>query len=349
MANQREIAAKLGITQAAVSMALRGDRRISAEMRQRVRDTAKELDYHPHAYVNVLMSHIRSGKKLSDKGVIAMMVEGRSEKVWHNNASYRLFHEGLLRRSDELGFRIESFFLGDPEVSPAKVERILRSRGIQGLILGPPYRGDVALNLHWERYAAVAVGYGWPRLELDRVVYDHYQNFMTAFHELRKLGYRRIGTVLHQSFVDENRRKFRWYSSHLECQSNLQPEERIPILRNPHFIMTGLDKMKLTLPLFRKWYRKWKPDALLTLGGLERDWLIASQMRTPEDIGLACLAHAVDGNFAQMDEKAEEAGAAAVDIIASKIARNEIGPSSYPRIVMIQGRWKPGSSLQKVS
>jgi len=52
------------------------------------------------------------------------------------------------------------------------------------------------LNLNWNRYAAVGVGFGWEQQERDRVVYDNLQNYITAFHELIRLGYRRIGTVL---------------------------------------------------------------------------------------------------------------------------------------------------------
>ena len=104
--NQREIAAILGISQAAVSMALRGNRKVSAEIRQKVHETAARLGYHSNAYVNVLMSRIRSGKKISDKGVIAMLVDSPSREKWLLVETYRKFYDGVLRRGKELGFEV---------------------------------------------------------------------------------------------------------------------------------------------------------------------------------------------------------------------------------------------------
>ena len=108
--NQREIARFLQVSQATVSMALRGDRSISLEIRRKVQKTAAQMGYHSNAYVNVLMSRIRSGKRLSDKGVIAMLVDATSKQDWHLIESYRLFHQGVIHRSSELGFEIETFF-----------------------------------------------------------------------------------------------------------------------------------------------------------------------------------------------------------------------------------------------
>ena len=339
MPNQREIATLLGITQATVSMALRGDRAISPEMRQRVLEAAEQLGYHPNAYVNVLMSHVRSGKKLKDEGVIAMLVDAPSQKEWHEVDSYRVFHQGVLRRSIELGFQVECFFLREPNMNIAKLECILHTRNIQGIILAPPYRGNRSLDLHWERYAAVGVGFGWEPQELDRVAYDNQQNFITAFQELLRLGYRRIGTVLDERFTTGNRCGIKWFTGYLECQNQLSREYRIPA-----FADTPTD---ITLPRFQKWYEKWRPDVLLTLTGRERKWLDAMQLRVPEDVGLACLAQQAQPDYARIDENGEEVGATASELVASKIARNEYGPPSRPKIIMIEGRWVDGVTVCK--
>ena len=352
MPNQREIAALLGITQASVSMALRGDRKISTEMRRRVRETAERLGYHSNAYVNVLMSHIRSGKKLNDKGVIALLVDTRSQKDWYGVESYRVFHQGVIRRGVELGFHVESFFLREPNMSISKMERILHTRGIQGMILAPPYRGNRTLNLRWDRYAAVGVGFGWERQELDRVVYDNLQNFITAFHELQRLGYRRIGTVLGKAFTEGDRCGTKWYTGYLECQDQVPRECRIPVFagdnlpresRIPEFAGAHGNS---DVHIFRKWLKKWQPDVLLTLTGKEREWLNTMGLRIPEDIGLACLSQPTATNYAGVDEKGDEVGAAALELVAAKIARNEYGPPFHPKVTMIEGRWVDGATVQ---
>ncbi len=353
MPNQREIAKALSITQASVSMALRGDPTISALLRRKVRDTAARMGYFPNAYVNVLMSHIRSGKKLSDKGVIGLLVEARSQKDWYEVESYRVFHQGAIQRGVELGFHVESFFLREPGMSASRVDKILHARGIAGIILAPPYHGNRSLDLHWDRYAAVGVGFGWEKQELNRVVYDNLQNFITAFNELSRMGYKRIGTVLGETFTYGNRYGTKWYTGYLECQNNLPAKNRIPIFagdnqpgenRIPVFAGAGA---KIPLAQFRKWFLKWRPDVLLTLVGKEKGWLESMNLKVPRDVGLACLSQPSEKDYARIDEKGDIVGATALELVAAQIARNEYGPPAHPKVTMIEGRWVDGMTLRK--
>lgn len=352
MPNQREIAKALGITQAAVSLALRGDPSISPSMRQQVRETAERMGYHQNAYANALMSQIRSGKKLSAKGVVGLLVETRSQTDWYEVESYRVFHQGVIQRGRELGFRVESFFLREPGMSAERIDQILHTRGITGIILAPPYHGNRSLNLKWNRYAAIGVGFGWEEQELNRVVYDNLQNFITAFNELRRLGYKRIGTVLGETFTYGNRYGTKWYTGYLECQNGIPAKERIPVFagdnqpgesRVPVFAGGSGEK---AMTQFRDWFSKWKPDVILTLTGKEKEWLDAMNLKIPQDVGLACLSQPSDNRYARIDEKGDVVGAAALEQVAAQIVRNEFGPPSHSRITMIEGRWVPGTTLR---
>ena len=345
MPNQKDIAKALGITQAAVSMALRGDRSISAEMRQKVSKTAKRMGYHSNAYLTVLMSHIRTGKKLSDKGVIGLLVEAGSQENWYKVESYRGFHQGVLQRGRELGFRVESFFLRQPGMNPSKIDQILHTRNIKGIILAPPYHGNRSLNLHWERYAAIGVGFGWEEQELNRVVYDSQQNFITAFNALRQMGYRRIGTVLGKSLIYGTRHGIKSYTGYLECQNSIPEEDRLPIFASND--LPGGKESSEESARFREWFLKWRPDVLLTLVGSEKQWLDEMKLKVPKDVGLACLAQPSDTSYARIDEKGEVVGATALELVAAQIARNEFGPPSHPKVMMIEGRWVKGSTLRK--
>lgn len=355
--NRREIASILGMSQSTVSMALRGDRRISAEIRQKIQVTAGRLGYHTNAYVNVLMSRVRSGRKFSDKGTIAMLVDTPSQEAWYVISSYPLFHQGVLRRGEELGFRVETFFLRSPEIDASKIDRILYSRGIQGIILAPPYKGNRALNLSWERYASVGVGFGSEKQELDRVVFDQIENINIAFDELLNLGYRRIGTVLNEPVKRGSSRGFKWFAGFLECQDRLPPSQRISLCRLPAYYADRASKdFKSEIAaieregynIFLPWFKKWRPEALLTINGFEHRWLESLGVRFPEEIGLACLATPVRPGFARIEEKAEEVGATALEVVASKIARNEHGLPKHPKITMIEGEWINGDSVRHI-
>jgi len=349
MISQKEIAQVLGITQAAVSMALRGDRTISPEMRQKVCDTAAAMGYQLNEHVSALMSNIRTGKKLNDKGAIGLLIAAQTQKDWYAVKTFQRFHQGVLRRGSELGFHIESFFLLDPGMRVARIDQILYARGIDGIILAPPGRGKDLPDFQWERYASVVASIGWDVHTLNRVFCDQFQNYVTAFDTLLQLGYKRIGTAFDHSFVLGSQRRTKWHTGYLECQHNIPEEDRIPVFTyNSMPLQTGLPKtgVKALHTEFRKWFSKWKPEVLITLLGGEKKFLDAMKLNIPQDIGLVCLTEQSGSDYTRIDEKMDVLGATALELVAAQIAHNEFGPPTHPKVTMIEGRWEDGSTVR---
>jgi LacI family transcriptional regulator len=257
MPNQRDIAQVLGVSQVAVSLALRGDPSISSELRTKVRQTAKRLGYRPNPYVSTLMTHIRAGRKPSEQGVIALLVDVYQRDEWLRHESYRVYYDGVVRRAGELGFHIELFFLREPGASAAKIDRILYARGVRGLILAPPYLGDRSVAMNWSRYACVGTGYGWEQQRLDRVAHDHDQNIVLAMQKLGALGYARVGFCIPTFYA--RGRGTRWMDGLFLCQHRMPAARRVP-----PFIGSVAES---SFPAFKKWRTKWSPDVLLTLYG----------------------------------------------------------------------------------
>ena len=337
MPNQRDIAGAMGISQVAVSLALRGDRSISADLRKRVRAVAKQMGYRPNPYVSTLMAHIRAGKKPKEQGVIALLVDLFREENWHQHESYRVYYQGVLKRSAELGFQVECFFLSAPGMTAAKVDRILYARGIHGLILAPPYLGNRKLAMQWNRYACVGTGYAWAEQQFDRVAHDHDQNVVLAFQKLSQLGYARIGMSIPSFFA--RGRGARWVDGFLTCQDHLPKERRIPLF-------VGSEE-EHSYGKFQRWHRRWKPDVLLTLYGHESAWLKELGHDIPRDIGLACVIRPPGSSLAGINDRYEHIGAATVELVASKIAFNQYGIPEHPKLILIEGFWVQGKSLRR--
>lgn len=348
--NQKDIAKALKISQSTVSLSLRGDRSISPEIRKKVQKAAKKMGYHPNAYLTVLMSNIRRGKNLTDKGIIALLIEAGSQDDWYKIDSYRVFHEGAIQRGRELGFNLESFFLKQPDMNSTKIGRILDVRGIKGIILAPPYHGNRTLDLSWEHYASIGVGFGWEEQDLNRVVFADMHNYITAFNQLREMGYKRIGTVLGKKYVMGNRHGLQWYNGYLDCQNSIVKTERIPVLttQSTSSFWEPLtdESARILKDEFHKWILKWKPDVVLTLVGEQKAWLESMNFKVPQDIGLACLSRPSDCDYAGIDDRSEAVGAAAVELVAAQIARNEFGLPTYFKTTMIEGRWINGTTAQ---
>lgn len=350
MPNQREIAAELGITQATVSMALRGSPLVSEEMRRVVCEKAKAMGYRQNAQINAVMCRIRAGKKMSDKGVIALLIEARSLKEWYRIESYRLFHQGVVKRGLELGYRVESFFLQQPGMSYAKIDRILQSRGITGIIFAPPYHGSRELNLSWKNYTAVGVGFGWEAQELNRVVYDSSGHYITAFHALRRLGYRRIGTILGHELVYGHRHGTKWFSGYLECKNDFPENLEIPVFTGS-FTHSGSTLTTEEIDVMGRecleWFYQWRPDALLVIYAQHiMKWFHDAGLEFPRDVGLACLVQPPSSSIAGIGEKSDVVGATALEMVASQIAHNERGLPTHPKTTMIEGCWMGGATVR---
>lgn len=347
MSNQREIATALGVSQATVSLALCGHPRISEEMRQLVCKTAKQMGYRPNAYVNAVMTRIRSGKKISDKGVIALLVESRSREDWYEIKAYQSFYQGIVQRGRELGYRTECFFLQAPEMSTEKVERILQARGIQGIIMAPPYHGD--RQLKWERYSAVGIGVGWGQQFLNRVTYATLDNFQTAFRKLRQIGYRRIGVGFSDRLVCGHRFGIRWYVGFLDCQNSLPEEERIPAFISRDISYADANRAQVEKEMIEKmgeWIDRWRPEVLLTPSDGQKKWIESLGFRIPQDIGLACLVVPPESGCAGIDERGDVVGATALSQVAAQIYHNEFGLPTHPVSITIDGQWVDGLTLR---
>jgi len=346
---QKKIALALGISQSAVSKALRGHRSISTDMRKKIHATAEHMGYHLNGHVSNLMSNIRTGKKLTDKGELGLLINAPSSEIWLEVETFRIFHAGVLQRGRELGFHIEPFFLQNPAMRISRIDQILQTRSIDGIILAPPGRDSNLPDLRWEHYAAINASVGWEENNFNQLCCNQFQNYMTAFNELLSLGYKRIGTVLGSVFIQGTRQKTRWHMGYLVCQNDIPKKNRIPVLacKNPP-VQAGFDETedKILYAEFRKWVLQWRPDVILTLVGYEKRWLEAMGLKIPQDIGVACLAQHADNRFAGIDEKPEILGATAVELVAAQIARNEFGLPAYPKMTLIAGQWKDGSTVQ---
>ena len=87
---------------------------------------------------------------------------------------------------------MESFWRREPGVTDKRLDQILRSRGIRGILLFPSANPYSELNLDWDAYATVALGYTLQGPAFDRVTVDHYQAMFLAVCKCHRLGYRRI-------------------------------------------------------------------------------------------------------------------------------------------------------------
>lgn len=340
MPNQRAIAEALGLNQTTVSLALRGHPRIPEATRERVRQEAERLGYRSNAYVSALMQHIRSGRPLQDKGCIAIIIDAESEKDWLVHEVYRRQYQSMTARAERLGFHAECFYLRQTGMSEQTVNRILSARGIEGMILAAPRRlRDETPCFDWSRFACVANGFSWQQAKVDVVANHHLRNVEIVWDELHRRGYRRIGMCLPQAAASGGNSY--WLHAYLGRQHLHPSAAAIPLMAgNPD---------EAPYARFKKWYEKWRPEAIICPAGHEMIWFRRMGLRIPQDLAVACLASVPGEPYSGVVEDSDLLGATLVELVAGKIFCNEFGLPAHPKVTLIAGRWIDGDTVPPVN
>lgn len=341
MANQRAIAAELGLSQSAVSYALRGDPSIPEATRSIVIATAERLGYRPNAYVSSLMAHIRSGRPLRDKGCIALIFNRRSADESDLNDPTHTFCrqlKGAISRAENMGFYTEKFFLMAPGMTARRLDKIFFARNILGVVLMAPGIGADMTSFTWDRYASATIAFTWSTPEMIRVATDHRHHVDIAYEKLLDRGFKRIGFCLPNQASAESVNTA-WLDRFLFWQ------RKHPSRLKDDAIFIGRPG-ETPLSNFRAWFRRNKPDALITLIGHEMEWLKQMKVRVPSDVSLVCLNRPVNSDLSGMEEPSEVIGETAADIVINQVLHNEHGLPYHPRLILIKGRWVDGQSVK---
>jgi LacI family transcriptional regulator len=336
--SMRDVARAVGVSVAAVSLALRNSPRISGPVRQKIQAKLQEMGYEPDPMLAAL-SHYRRSK--SDRPIGA-------ELAWINYwpepgklrsfQEFDLYWEGAYAEARANGYRLEEFRFREYE-TVARLEKVLRARSIRGILLPPkPSTVDIRWgDFHWDDYCIVRFGHSITAPRVHLVTSDQLTDGMIAFDNVWSKGYRRIAYVTTQ---DTAVRGARFSAGFLQGQLKVRARVQLRPLLLGEDQDSRPDAKRMTA-----WLRKNKPDAIITnlpyLSGL----LKKCGYRVPRDIGLAVTSVLDAGARAGIDQNSREIGRAATQLLISLINHNERGIPEICREVLIEGRWVDGDTL----
>jgi DNA-binding LacI/PurR family transcriptional regulator len=339
MPTLQEIASIAGVHRTTVSMALKNHPRIPEETRQRIQTIAATLGYKPNPYLSAWMTSVRQGKPKLGSGSIAYLSEFPKEVLIAHHRYAKRFYEGARLRAEQLGYGLD-FFSPQTPAECQQVEKVLRARSIEGIILAyfSPDRPEIALN--WERYAGVIIGYELAGLLYPRVNSDQIRNMEIIFEELVRRGYQRPGLVVFDNGLSKAGRRFRMaFNDMIHINRELA---HVPILWPGAKIGEKAAKENLW-----RWIERTRPDCII---GPQQEiplWLEEIGMKTPDDIGIVCYTINDESNrISGMIENFESIGSNAVDIVDGQLRRNERGIRPAHRLTVQCGRWHEGDTLR---
>lgn len=334
---QRELARKLGLSQATVSRALAGGARHAPGTCRRILEAAEALGYRPDPVLACLSAYRRTRRPSGRGAVLAWFGAAPAGEPSYELSLFR----AARRRAEALGYGLEYHWERRPGYSPRGFERIFAARGVAGLIFGPRPEPHARVELDIAPFAAVALGrsVGWPPVDL--VSTDHFQTMERCYRRLAELGRRRIGFCLTRSYNE--RVAGLWRGSYLNQQA-AHPE-----LEAPPPYQEDADEHCA----FDRWLKAWRPDAIITMAG-PAGCLAALRrrgLRAPRDLGLALLVLPEEeakgrARHAGIVEPTERLAELAVDVVVGRIRNNERGAPAERRIHLLPGEWRDGPTAR---
>lgn len=333
----RDIAAKIGVSTATVSLALRGSGRMSPETREKVRVAAEEMGYQVHPLLSRALSMVRQPSTQRYRETLAFIVEWETEKGPEHQKEV---HAAALAKASQMGYILETFLTGGKPAEHRRLSRVLRARGIRGLIIIPRL-GNPQPRLHfdWPHFAAVEIGRTvWQPRNLHHVETGNFAKVISALHLLKKAGYRRIGMAVEP--MQNHHESGTYYAAFLLSQVRQPAKQRIPILAP-----TGPWNEKS----FCTWITRHKPDVLYvhaTVAPLIVSWLKTLRMRVPQDISLFCT-NVQNKKWTGLRRDYAGMGRSAVEMVSLLLQNDEFGLSSNPRCWQVDEFWCLGSTLSR--
>jgi len=332
----RDIARQLGVSHAAVSMALRDSPRISAPLKEKIRKYAEQVGYRPDPMLTALASYRQSKSNPAIQAAIAWV------NAWPQPDNLRTYREfdaywhGASAAAEKFGYRLEEFRVGR-ECSPRRLHQILSTRGIRGLLLPPhqvqPDWGDFP----WSSYSLVRFGRSLAQPHTHLVTADQVANTMLAIREILKRGYRRVGLVTEERRIQESGHFFE--GGYLLAQRSVPDGDQVPVMALGAFSAGERAKAIAT------WIKKHKVEAIFTDVAEVPALLKKQGIKIPDDIALAVTSVLDAQADAGIDQHPEEIGRVGLLMLNSLINDGARGIPKIFRQILVEGSWVDGSTL----
>ncbi len=326
------IARRLNVSLMTVSRALRGKKGVGDELRERIIKVAEEIGYRCDPTVSHVMASLRRSMRPSYRETIAFVRT-------HFMSADRLMIEGAKERADRLGYKLEVFHPWEQGLTGRGMSRVLGSRGIRGVLLGPNSSGaHPRYWLEWDKFAVVLLGSSLINRGLHRVQFDHYGATFLALRKLKHAGYKRLGLVINRGFHE---RAWHRQVSAYQAYVGLPGAERDRLM---FFVDPGEG-----LSRFHQWIAEERPDAVICDEEGRYDWVRQSPDVNAREIGVVSLnVYAPDSPISGIRLHEDAVGREAVNVLATQLSGGELGLQALPHTLFVPGTWHDGSSIRRV-
>ncbi len=318
----REIARALDVSLMTVSLALRNSPKISEATRVRVQQMAEKLGYRPDPEISRLMTRLHTSAQSSDRTPMAI-VDLSSDRLPPGTENYcEHVRRGAVKRAESLGYIASCFHVLDYDGDIKRMLRVIRYRGIRGILLLPPLAPiELPSGLDWSAFSVISATYAISGTEFHRVVPHQFIDMCRLIGILEERGYKRIGAVLGRGF--EKRIHYHFTAA-------------LALHRYDSLIFRVVESAPFEKKEFSAWLTEHRPDALIASNLVD---VIAALPKTRGYTPPRVVSFRATSNphITYWDERPQEIGAVAAVLLAGMVQHNEYGVPASPRTTMIHG------------
>jgi DNA-binding LacI/PurR family transcriptional regulator len=334
---QRDIAKALGISNATVSLALRNSEALTLERREEVQAAAQRMGYRPNPAATELSRYKRDSIIMPNQSAVAWINAWQPAEKLRSYKQFDCYWNGAEEAARKLGYHLEEFRL-DTKLTTDRLQRILESRGIRGILLPPQDPHPEWKGFPWEKFSVVRFGRSLRTPATHVVSSDHVANAMLAFSRMREKGYKRIGFITNE---DAHAKK----GGHLSEAGFLMAQRLVPVRERIPICVIGELPNTGRAAKVASWVKRNRIDAILTEVAQTPSILSKSGLRVPRDVGLASV-NTMDINIsAGIHQNPEEIGRVGLLMLHSLITDGARGIPQVSRQVLVEGNWVDGASL----
>ena len=354
-----DIARKVGVSKAAVSLALRNSPEIGKATRNLIVAAAQSMGYRPDPNLSKIAASRWKSNRACDRPALAFiaplhpdhldlipsvalehpmrfLLEDDEQHDWLIYLSGHLHFKGALERANELGYSSQ-YHLVKPGDRVGTLANSLYHRGVQGIVFSPIFDRAFIREFKWDRFACVSVADHYFLPPTDFVVPKLSSHMHMVFSQLYRRGYKRPGIVL--------------YHERIQHLNNL-------ILRGVFLSLSEIVGIMDNLPSpcylehhrlneIKAWIEMERPDVVIGFNDYVFELLTRFGYRMPGDFAFVSLAtrNQVRGERAGVLDSDCTMGRTAIDVLDQKLRHSVYGSPLARTFTTIQTKWVEGSTL----
>lgn len=321
-----------------VSYALRNHHSIPERTAKKIQKLAEKMGYTPNPMITSLIHNLRLKRNQRQAPVIGYITSYSSSNMWWDNFSVqRAYYEGAKEQCLKLGFKFEHFKLSDYNMSGKQLSRVMRYRNVRGIVCAPVPTDSPELDIDWDLFPCVGMGYSMPSPPIHRITVNHFQSMLVALERITSKGYERIAVITSQRISKRINNLFVAATDLFHRQ--IPKEHIVPVKINSIHQQTTRE--------LERWVRKQQPDFIFDAS--DGFCCRAIQNASSESV-LYGFPYATTGwdpyipDRAGINQNSFQIGQAAINALTQLIYSHTTGIPEYQSFTMINGSWMDGPS-----